>query len=221
MIDRKNKAYYLIKIMGIPFGIQVIRVIVKQIILQFIEKNSMNSDLVTLLEMTLFIFLILMICKKRNISLSIFPNAQGKNTNTGYSIVTVIVLFLIISKPIFSNDISSSAIIPLILSAIATPVFEELIFRGYVWNELKHCYKNELIIYVITTLLFAIWHLGYADSIWFKMTLTGSTNELPFVIFMKVVTGLCFGIILGFVRYKFKNCYSSILIHSFMNIFGR
>ncbi|WP_368488841.1 CPBP family glutamic-type intramembrane protease [Clostridium sp. BJN0013] len=49
----------------------------------------------------------------------------------------------------------------------------------------------------------------------------GSNSGLPFVMFMKVITGLCFGIIIGFIRYKLKNCYATILIHSFMNIFGR
>ncbi|MFL0195877.1 type II CAAX prenyl endopeptidase Rce1 family protein [Clostridium sp. WILCCON 0269] len=44
-----------------------------------------------------------------------------------------------------------NVIISLILSTIATPIFEELIFRGYVWNEFKHYYKNEFIIYVIST----------------------------------------------------------------------
>ncbi|GGH30939.1 CPBP family glutamic-type intramembrane protease [Paenibacillus segetis] len=46
-------------------------------------------------------------------------------------------------------------------------------------------------------------------------------SKIPFAILMKVVTGLIFGIVLGVVRYKTKNCYSTTILHSVMNIFGR
>jgi len=42
-----------------------------------------------------------------------------------------------------------------------------------------------------------------------------------FTMLMKVVIGLCFGIIIGLARYKTKNCYATILMHSIMNVFGR
>lgn len=89
------------------------------------------------------------------------------------------------------------------------------------WNELKNCFKNEFTIYIISTLLFALWHLGYADSIWFRMAVNGGSALFPVAIFWKAITGLCFGIVIGFVRYKLKNCYAAILVHSFMNNFGR
>ncbi|MBS5737269.1 MAG: CPBP family intramembrane metalloprotease [Clostridiales bacterium] len=34
------------------------------------------------------------------------------------------------------------------------------------------------------------------------------------------MTGIVIGIVLGFFRYKNKNVYSSILIHTFINTFG-
>lgn len=37
----------------------------------------------------------------------------------------------------------------------------------------------------------------------------------------KVITGLCFGIVLGAVRFKTRNCYSTILLYGGMNLFGR
>lgn len=98
-----------------------------------------------------------------------------------------------------------------------TPIFEELIFRGYVWNKLEEKLSKRFAVYVITTLLFAAWHIGYIDTIAFRV----ASDRVLFIMLMKVVTGLCFGIVLGAVRYKTKNCYSSILLHSVMNIFGR
>ncbi|MDV3425976.1 MAG: CPBP family intramembrane metalloprotease [Bacillota bacterium] len=215
------EVYLLLKIISILSGIQAIRIIMKEIFFQFIRRSALNNDLITIFQMILFTVIIFVICKKRNISLSIFPDIQSKSNKIGYFIITVIVLFFIISTPVFNAGLSYEVIIPIILSTIATPIFEELIFRGYVWNEFKHYHTNEFTVYIITTLLFAIWHLGYADSIWLKMTLMGYTTGFLFAMFMKVITGLCFGIIIGLVRYKLKNCYATMLLHSFMNIFGR
>jgi CAAX amino terminal protease family. len=37
----------------------------------------------------------------------------------------------------------------------------------------------------------------------------------------KVITGGVFGVVTGFIRFKTKSTYGSILAHSLMNIFGR
>jgi membrane protease YdiL (CAAX protease family) len=96
------------------------------------------------------------------------------------------------------------------------PIFEEMIFRGYIWNKLNVVFEKEWITYIVSTLLFALWHIGYIDAIAFRVE-TG----LVIAMFWKVITGLCFGVVLGAVRYKTKNSYSTILLHGIMNIFGR
>lgn len=40
------------------------------------------------------------------------------------------------------------------------------------------------------------------------------------ILFWKVVTGMAIGAILGFFRYRNKNIYSSVLVHTFINTFG-
>lgn len=85
------------------------------------------------------------------------------------------------------------------------------------WNKLEEKFDKKLTVYIITTLLFALWHIGYIDSIAFRVDI----NSLPFIMLMKVITGLFFGIVLGAVRYKTQNCYSTIILHGVMNMFGR
>lgn len=162
--------------------------------------------------MVLLSALILLVAKFRRIDLSIFP----KHFGAGYIIFTVITFALFISTPILTKNNSTSEIVLLIYSAIVTPVFEELIFRGFVWNKLNTLFKKEWITYVMSTLLFAIWHFGYIDTIAFHVE-TGLANA----IIWKVITGLCFGIVLGALRLKTKNCYSTMLLHGVLNIFGR
>lgn len=219
MAIRNCKAYSLIKTLVILFVIQGVRIILKQVFFLFMSKNIFNDDLINLLEMALFTILLLLVCKARHINLSIFPDTKAAKER--YFIITLIVLFLIFIVPFINGSFSPDVFLSLAISTIATPIFEELIFRGYVWNTLKKCFTSELVVYIINTLLFAIWHLGYADSIYFRTGLRGETSGLPYIMLMKVVVGLCFGIVIGFVRYKFKNCHAAMLAHSIMNNFGR
>lgn len=62
----------------------MIRIVVKQAIFEVVAKNIFNSDLISLIEMVIFIILILIICKKLNIKLSIFPDIKSKKDKVGY-----------------------------------------------------------------------------------------------------------------------------------------
>lgn len=123
---------------------------------------------------------------------------------------------MLVSNLFFLNEINE--LLTLAYAVVITPVFEELIFRGYVWNKLNEVFDKEQTTYIMSSVLFALWHIGYIGSVAFRIA--GSGN-LAFIMFMKVVTGLAFGIIIGALRYKTKNCYSAMLLHGVMNIFGK
>jgi len=132
-----------------------------------------------------------------------------------YIIGTCLAFVLLVATP--SNYSGGfQAVVLLLYSSIVTPIFEELIFRGYVWNKLNDIFEKELISYAVSTVLFALWHLGYVDSIAFR-TETGLANAMLW----KVITGFCFGVVLGAVRLKTRNTYGTMLLHGVMNIFGR
>lgn len=137
-----------------------------------------------------------------------------------YFCVSAAVLLLIVLSPAVTQDGSPEVLLSLLYSVIITPVFEELIFRGYIWNTLEKSGKSELRTYVVSTVIFALWHIGYADVIWLKLSLQGIQSDFLFIMFMKVIVGLCFGIAAGFVRYKTKNTYAAMLTHAVMNLFG-
>jgi len=216
-----EKIFFLIKICEVMLLIQIIRICIVNTSFLFIEKTSFNNTLINFILMSIFTIIIIVWSKKNSENLSLIPNLNNNKNKIIYSISTVIIIFLIVSTPIFNKEYSIGIIVSLIFSTIITPVFEELLFRGFIWNQLKNYYKNELVIYMITTILFAIWHIGYFDSIILNMNAYNLTGNMLFVMLMKVLTGLIFGIIIGFVRYKTKNTYSAILTHSIMNVFGR
>ena len=208
---KKIKIIFII-IMGLIL-IHVIRISIELSVFYFAERTRFTDSLVSALLMVVFTLIGIIIAKKNDISLSVFPQKH----KLAYGIVTIIVLSLIILTTLITGNKSDFSILLLVYSTIITPVFEELIFRGFVWNKLEEKLDKKFSVYIITTLLFAVWHIGYIDTILFRVDI----NNVPFIMLMKVITGIFFGIILGAVRYKTQNCYSTILMHSLMNIFGR
>lgn len=210
-----------VKICAVLVVIQTIRILVSQRLLSLFDKTSLSIDAVSMVTMIIITILMIIIANKLDISFSFPPKAKTRSAKIFYVTATLLFLFLAISAPLFTQDTSVGVILPLLYSVVVTPVFEELIFRGYVWNSLREIGKSELRTYVISTGLFALWHLGYIDVIWLKMSLQENGGDLLYVMLMKVAVGLFFGIVIGFVRYKTKNTYAAMLMHGVMNVFGR
>ena len=155
--------------------------------------------------------ILLGLSKKAKTRLSVFP----ERFTWPYIGATVLFIVLLIASPSNYRGGMESVFL-LAYSCIVTPIFEEVLFRGYIWNKLNGIWENKWATYLTTSILFGLWHLAYIDSIAFRVE-----DGLLSVMVWKVVTGLCFGIVLGAVRMKTKNCYAAILLHGVMNLFGR
>ena len=195
----------------ILFLLSVSLFIMEQAIFLFVLRTDFSDHMASMVAMIILSSIILGLSRKAERNLSIFPD---KFTVSYISVSVISGLLFIASPSNFSGGIES--ILLLTYSSIVTPVFEELIFRGYVWNKLNDIFSSEWKTYIVTTVLFALWHLGYMSSIAFRVE-----NDLMHAMIWKVITGLCFGIVLGAVRLKTRNCYSTMLLHGVMNIFGR
>ncbi|MEW9080129.1 lysostaphin resistance A-like protein, partial [Terrisporobacter glycolicus] len=155
--------------------------------------------------------------KKEKISLDIFSYMKNKESKIYYFIVTGAVLGLIFTSPSFLTKTSIESILPLLYTTIMTPIYEELLFRSYIWNVLKQENEDEVRVYFLTTVLFSIYHIGYIDTI----IMTSGFNHMTLMILIKCSLMLSYGFFIGFFRYRIKNSYSCILVHSFINIFNR
>ena len=185
--------------------------VIKRIIFFFVARTDFSDYMASMVSMIILTSIILRLSRKAEINLSIFPD---KFTVSYISVSIISVVLFIASPSNYKGGIEP--ILLLVYSSIVTPIFEELIFRGYIWNELNQIFTSEWKTYIITTILFALWHLGYISSIAFRVE-----DDLLNVMIWKVITGLCFGIVLGAVRLKTRNCYSTMLLHGVMNLFGR
>lgn len=105
---------------------------------------------------------------------------------------------------------------------LIVPAFEELLFRGYLWNgiqnKLDDCEvkRSGIITLIIITTLFSLWHIGYMDV----FLIHPGHPDLNMMIISKLAIGLTLGMITGLIRLKTGKTYGSFLFHAFWNTFA-
>lgn len=195
--------------------LQVGRIVFKNLVFVNFDRDLLSDVIVSMVYMIIVICIAIIILRKKNINLNFFP----KKFNMKYKLFTIFVLLFFIVTPIITKNYELYNILSLVYNAIITVIFEELIFRGLIFKEIGSI-KNDLIAYIVSTILFGIWHLGYIDTIIWRTSLFSPDANIANIMFWKVITGIIIGVILGFFRYKNKNVYSSMLFHTFINTFG-
>jgi len=143
-----------------------------------------------------------------------FQDIKPKVRNL-YIIGVSIIFLMVISSFFFMDNLSSSMNLRF---GLVSPVFEELLFRGYLWYRLKKSNIGDRSVIFVTGLFFGLFHLfGFYEYSYE----TGFTTEAPvmlIVVIQKVLLNIAFGLLLGYIRYKSNKLYPSFLIHSFNNI---
>ncbi len=81
-----------------------------------------------------------------------------------------------------------------IFVGVVAPVFEELAFRGYLFNQLMNVTTSRVTI-IATALIFALVHFSFISILWI----------FPF------------GIVLGYLRYKYRTLWLGMIVHFIHN----
>lgn len=209
-----------IKILILLFLIQTFQSVLVYLIPTFISNTSVVRDSVEILSFIVIGAVLFLIAKPNKESLSLNFNKTKKAGGVAYTLSTLAVLFIAAQSFAFEG-FSYASITRSLLSVIIIPVFEELLFRGYIWSFLKKYLKNELTVFIAVTVLFAIWHLGYIDDILYRTSEAGIKINIFNEMFYKIITVAVLGAVIGFVKMKAKNTYAGILVHIIINVFGR
>ncbi len=168
--------------------------------------NQFGNKMFTMTCMIVLAGLVVLLAKTAQTPLSVFP----KKFKTSYIIFTCLFIVLFVTAPQnFTKGLPAIAV--LFYGSVVTPIYEELLFRGYIWNELDKVHDSDDKVFLADAVLFGLWHIGYVY--------TNLINGDWFAVISKVLIGFGFGLILGVVRRKTKNCYSTMLLHGMMNIF--
>lgn len=205
-----SKLKNIFKIILIIVSLQIIRIAVRRVLLLFIPTTELSLNILNMVIFIIYTYLLVKYCKKNKIDLRVF---KVNNKNAYLLLISIFIILFIIN--LLLNKFSMNNIFKILYGTITLPIFEELLFRGYIWSRLLKMFKNEMYVYIITTLLFSIYSVFYIDSaILLKVFSFG-------LIIFKLVIGLLFGLITGFVRYKTKNTFSSMIVSSIMNMVSK
>lgn len=103
---------------------------------------------------------------------------------------------------------------------IMSPVFEEILFRGYIWNRLKEKQFDDITIVFTTAIFFGLFHLAGYYEIAYATGFFKDAPDLAPILRQKVLANMGYGFFLGFLRYKSKNLYLPFIVHSIGNFLG-
>ncbi|QQX77799.1 MULTISPECIES: CPBP family intramembrane glutamic endopeptidase [Aequorivita] len=83
----------------------------------------------------------------------------------------------------------------LLFTVIFPPIFEELAFRGFLFNQLRN-FANPWVTIIATAFIFALVHFSFLSILWI----------FPF------------GMVLGYLRYRYKTLWLGMLVHFIQNL---
>jgi len=194
--------------------VQLARYGLKETIFPFVGRTDLGDRVASFVAMAVLTVVIIALARWRKVPISFLPD----RFSVSYVVFTCLFAAFLISTPLVTQDASPSSVFLLLYSGIVVPVFEETLFRGVLWNYLSGAFHRQLTVYVVVTVLFALWHLGYVDTLAFHTGASG--DRLANIMMWKSVTGLYFGVVLGALRLKTRNCYSTMLLHGALNVFA-
>lgn len=201
-----KKGSWLFEILFIMVGLQGLLGILKLSFGAVLGQELFQRKMSTMCAMILLTLGVMGYTKWRKIKVSVVPHPFTAK----YVMATIMAALLLVATP--SNFTGNFRTILLLLyGSIVTPIFEELLFRGVFWSKLESVFQKETVVFVVDAILFSIWHLGYV----FSNLLEGDW----FAVITKLAVGLFYGLILGVVRVKTKNCYATMLLHGALNAF--
>lgn len=220
----KSKEYILDSAILLAI-IQVARVIIKYILLSQLNLTLENVNIINIVSIMLVGVSTAFIL--RGSSLFNSPSQRLTKLNNRYNnrnvrlISGAVTLICILATFYLKSDNLLSNSLILTLCLIIQPVFEEIIFREYVWNYVRSFEKNETKVLIIVSILSAIFKLGYWDIISQNLSVIGSSYFTIDIIMPKVFWGFIVAMVLGMVKIKYKDTCLCIFGHSFINIFFR
>ncbi|UUC43103.1 CPBP family glutamic-type intramembrane protease [Clostridioides difficile] len=210
--------------------VQLLRMILNYVLLSQFEFTLENFNIINLISFTL-VGLSLILFLKDN---SLYNKVRNRKITEAFEenknsiliekcklILFVVVLSLAIIATYCTKGYVFFNVTMMTLSVFIVPIFEELFFREYIWNYLSNFIKSKIKIICITSILSGIYNIGYIDIIRNYIALYNNSSYTFEVIISKIIIGTVFGIVLGLVRYRFRDVRFCILLRSLFAIFIR
>lgn len=222
MKSRANYKEYILDSILIIFVVQIARIGIKFILLSQLNLSLINliiTSMISFMIVGTFFILLFKDNEKFNPSRVKIINMFNTRSKQIRIIIGIIFLICLLLSIYFNDKYDIYNIGILTLSIFIIPIFEELLFREYIWNYLNNYIKNTLIVFICITVIYALYQVGYIDIINQYMQATHSPGYIIDAIINIVTKGLLIGSLLGIVKIKLKDTSICMLLHGLFSIF--
>lgn len=221
MKSRANYKEYIIDVILILFVVQLARIITKYILLKQLNFNLLNLIITTAISFALLSILLILILKNNEIfnptNLKIVNMFNNKNKQIRILFGIIVILTFMITQ-YFEDTYNIYNFGRLILLIIIIPIFEELLFREYLWNYLSNHIKNVMVVFISITMLYTFYQIGYIDIISQYISITNKSGYTIDIVTSSMIKAFVLGSILGVVKIRLKDTYICMLLHALFSI---
>lgn len=207
-----SKWKFWLETIAVLVVLQALRALLRRCILLVIPYSHFSDSMISMVVMSVLFVGFGWLCYRKNALPTIYSRPFG------WGLCLAIAGFVLAfgSGLWFAWLEGAQGIWLLIYGSLVTPLYEEAVFRGWLWQRLQTAGASTWQILFCNALLFGLWHLGYAES----LSLRVSPEQLVGVLVGKVAVGILYGWALGWVRSRSHGWLAPALLHGALNVFG-
>lgn len=196
-----------------------------------VPHTLLANELVRIASYLLMTGAVLALARRRGVHVRWLPRDAAGRVRMGRGAALALAAFALLfaATPFVAGDpVSPLVWAELACAALATPLLEETLFRGYLWARLEPAFdtrprdasrRGGWPLVLATALLFGLWHLGYADAVAWRIAQPdmGGGMDLAAVMAGKVLFGAAVGVAFGALRLRWGTCLPSGILHGIWN----
>ena len=208
---------YILDCFLILIVLQIARIIIKNVLLSVLSFTAINlniANIISIMIVGISVFLFLRGSSLFNPAGYRLTQMANKYENKKIRIILFSIMLVGLALTILlKTDYVFTEILMMCLATIAIPVYEELLFRKYLWNYVNSFVENQKTTWVVITIMSVLFILGYWDIVNQNLQIVGSDKFAVDVIFTNMKLGVLMSAITGFMKYKYKDIYLCIFLH--------
>ena len=187
-----------------------------------VPHTLLANEVVRIVSYLLMTAAVLVLARRRDVRVRWLPrDAAGRvRLGPGYLASLAVFAALLVSTPFVAGHPDSALVwVELACAALATPLCEETVFRGYAWGRLEPAFGGGWALVVVSAVLFGLWHLGYTDAVAWRIAQPDARTgaDLASIMLNKALFGAVIGLVFGALRMKWGTCLPSGVLHGIWN----
>lgn len=191
-----------------------------------VPHTAFANELVRMASLALVGAAVLLVARGWGMQVPLLPRDAEGRVRLGWEYCAAIALWagLLVATPFLTGQAGDAAAWAALLEmALVTPLVEEALFRGLLWARLKAVMGEGLPLLVALSLLFGLWHFGYADAVAWQLEAqtigpAPVEEDLGAVMAAKALFGALVGFVLGVLRLRHGCCLAPGLLHGIWNV---